>query len=314
MGTIVGNLIKKYRKEKVIPQKVLCDGICTVSTLSRIENGIYMPSLMQIEVFFSRLGKAVPYNLVPVTFRERKIYNIKTAISMIYDNRDPKRKMLLDELKECLSENDFLTKQYYLLVWGIYISQFDERLEEARSIFINALNITEKKYEEISTEKIDLYSTTELSLIINIAHVEYYIYEIQKEKIDYKESAIKTMEFLKTYYEKNVEDYLQKTIYSSVIFMLTNWYGLDKNYEKSLELSSKGIKITNESAYLFSRHIFNKGYSLASMGNIKEAELKFSLSLNIIQMMENFGDKEFLIGVIKKRFNIDISSKLLSLK
>ena len=81
MGTIVGNLIKKYRKEKVIPQKVLCDGICTVSTLSRIENGIYMPSLMQIEVFFSRLGKAVPYNLVPVTFRERKIYNIKTAIS-----------------------------------------------------------------------------------------------------------------------------------------------------------------------------------------------------------------------------------------
>ena len=41
---IVGEVLRKCRLEKGITQKELCEGICSISTLSRIENGEQHPT------------------------------------------------------------------------------------------------------------------------------------------------------------------------------------------------------------------------------------------------------------------------------
>lgn len=52
----LGTVIKNRREELGITQEDLADGICSVPTLSRIENGERMPTKDHFEMFMQRLG------------------------------------------------------------------------------------------------------------------------------------------------------------------------------------------------------------------------------------------------------------------
>ena len=51
-----GALIRQRREELGYTQEELADGICSVPTLSRIENGERLPTKEHSEMLFSRLG------------------------------------------------------------------------------------------------------------------------------------------------------------------------------------------------------------------------------------------------------------------
>ncbi len=53
----MGNVIRSIRKEKKITQEKLAEGICAVSTLSKIENGSQVPSRHTFELLMERLGE-----------------------------------------------------------------------------------------------------------------------------------------------------------------------------------------------------------------------------------------------------------------
>lgn len=58
MGTYqIGEVIRLLRKEKGITQELLSDGLCSVETLSRIENGKHTPSRATLDALMERLGK-----------------------------------------------------------------------------------------------------------------------------------------------------------------------------------------------------------------------------------------------------------------
>lgn len=46
-----GETIKRLRKERKMTQKMLAQGICAQSVLSRIENGVEIPNVMVYRVF-----------------------------------------------------------------------------------------------------------------------------------------------------------------------------------------------------------------------------------------------------------------------
>ena len=52
----VGDLIYKLRIEKNVTQKQLCEGLCSVQTLSKIESGERTPDVFVLEYLFQRLG------------------------------------------------------------------------------------------------------------------------------------------------------------------------------------------------------------------------------------------------------------------
>ena len=51
-----GLIIKRRREELGYTQEELADGICSVPTLSRIENGERMPTKEHFEMLLQRLG------------------------------------------------------------------------------------------------------------------------------------------------------------------------------------------------------------------------------------------------------------------
>ena len=52
----IGNLIKLRREELGLTQEELSDGICSVPTLSRIENGVNPPTRSHAQALLQRLG------------------------------------------------------------------------------------------------------------------------------------------------------------------------------------------------------------------------------------------------------------------
>ena len=53
---LLGPLIKQKREELGLTQEDLADGICSVPTLSRIENGERLPDKQHSEMLLQRLG------------------------------------------------------------------------------------------------------------------------------------------------------------------------------------------------------------------------------------------------------------------
>ena len=52
----IGDLIYRSRVDRNITQKQLCDGLCSVQTLSKIESGERMPDVFLLEYLLQRLG------------------------------------------------------------------------------------------------------------------------------------------------------------------------------------------------------------------------------------------------------------------
>ncbi|MCR4736285.1 MAG: helix-turn-helix domain-containing protein [Treponema sp.] len=304
-NTIAGRLLYEARKEKNISQKKLCYGICNQSTLTRIENGSIMPNLKQIEFFFTRLGKTVPDNIVPITKAERIRKNIEDELLRI-NSRNKKRLDLLEEYKKCHTSWNKLYEQFYLLQNGIYTSQFDDKLREALFIFEKAIKITIPEFSIESEIPNVYYSLNELIILNNIAHSEYYLYGIEKQDSILKDNAISRMNFIKEYFEKNFNDYEEWNMYSVVLFNLTNWLGLDGKIEEALKLSEHGVNISKTSLKYFSLHLYNNGYSYASLGQTEIGKRKLSHSLQLTELDDPFNEVIAIKADIKQQFNIDL--------
>ena len=61
----IGYIIKQRREELHYTQEELAEGICSVTTLSRIENGERLPSKDNFEMLFQRLAYPTRYSLNP---------------------------------------------------------------------------------------------------------------------------------------------------------------------------------------------------------------------------------------------------------
>lgn len=53
----IGEVIKRTRESLGLTQEALCDGICSVETLSRIENGRHVPGRSNFQALMERMGK-----------------------------------------------------------------------------------------------------------------------------------------------------------------------------------------------------------------------------------------------------------------
>ena len=77
---LLGDCIREQRERLGVTQEELCEGICSVPTLSKIENGRQGMRLNQYIAIMERLGLPVEPLGVRVTNDEMYWYNIKREI------------------------------------------------------------------------------------------------------------------------------------------------------------------------------------------------------------------------------------------
>ena len=92
----VGEVIRRNRESIGMTQEELCDGICSVETLSRIENGRNTPSRANFERLMERMGKTGKKYLPFVRSKDIENHLLREEVERlisVHDYRSAERKL-----------------------------------------------------------------------------------------------------------------------------------------------------------------------------------------------------------------------------
>lgn len=162
-----GLIIRRRREELGYTQEDLADGICSVPTLSRIENGERMPTREHFEMLVQRLGYSD--TMLDSYVDEKQFYlhdlkfNIRQAIIL---NHLDTAKSLLAEYINSVPKPTQIERQFIILCKTLV--NYNEYSPERRlSNFEEAIQLTCPKYEHCKFPRI--LSFEEILILNNIA-------------------------------------------------------------------------------------------------------------------------------------------------
>lgn len=122
---LIGEYIRSQRKKLGLTQEALCDGICDISTLSRLERGKQTPNRNKVYALLHRLGLPEDRVFVLVSKHDLEIRALKRDIragEIAFEkaeraDRPQIREQVIAQLKrleEIIDEDDVINRQYIL--------------------------------------------------------------------------------------------------------------------------------------------------------------------------------------------------------
>lgn len=236
-----GYAIKTARKKAKLSQQKISDGICSVLSLSRIENGTAGVSPATFHALMTRIG--IPFECYPI-FKNQEDYDIFCYLkkARFYLN-----KLQIDEAFDLLEkvENEQWAKnklyyQEWLFIYGkILICSGNENSSYIYNLFLTAIHQTKPEINLYDFEN-EFLSTLEIEILIFIAQVSlanknlhfchiicnqiynYLIhYPITSHEIDYLETECNIV-YIQLLIEKNLFIPAKKLAYTSYNTILQN--------------------------------------------------------------------------------------------
>lgn len=240
----IGEYIRQGRLDQKLTQEKLCEGICEVPTLSRLENGTQTPSRNRVIALLQRLGLPEDRFYALLTPDEMEVAVLQkevSAASVWYSGREGEEKRQareeglakLKELEQITKSDDKITQQYILCMRIIFgAPEGDYPPKEQLPMLMEAIRMTVPKFdlEEINGR---LYSIDETRIIDRIA-------DAYSRSGDHDKAADIYNQLLK-YVDKH---YQQITLSAGYIPLITNNYAITlghcKRYEKAIEIAERG--------------------------------------------------------------------------
>lgn len=264
----IGYLIKERRLELGITQEELADGICAVTTLSRIENGERVPSKNHFEMLIQRLGVS---DIVFYTYVDRNtlyLHELKFKIrDLIAQGLHKEALELLNDYSSKADMSLRFEKQFvslYRTLLDIDSISLNERLNKLNE----AVSLTCPRYNDGFIP--NLLSYEEIIALNNIA-VCY------RQMGDY-DKAISILSHIEKHYESGIvnrEECIKTQ--TMVLYNLSKCYGLAGKYDECIDVCDLGIKIACETGRCgcLSQLYYNRAWSLSKRmlpGDMEQAE------------------------------------------
>lgn len=227
-------MLENIRTDKNISKVQLCEGVCTVTALTRYEQDMRVPDKFVIDCLLERLGKNSNKIEFIDTDEEFRISMYRNQIETLFFNREfLKVKEILDVYEKQINRSRHLHQQYICLKKG-QLATIDGEYEYALELFQRALSYTERLViVEFGVEK-RLLSNIEIEILYSLAEIYTKINE--KNKSFFVVSELKG--YLKDLEKNNVEriKYLPKILLRLAEKEKDNFnFGLASSYLKEAE-------------------------------------------------------------------------------
>jgi transcriptional regulator with XRE-family HTH domain len=236
----LGDIVRMTRKSLSITQEQLSDEICSVETLSRIENGSQNPSRDVYELLMERMGRIRDraYSLLSVSDL-KVLEQMKLFEDYIKQYDFIQAEAVLKQIKQSVGSS-ILDKQFIIRAESI-VNYYQKRItaEEYLEASEKAIRLTIPKYGSISLSNWPL-SFNEAQLLINISlvYADKKKYQCAINVIKDAYSAMK-----QSYMEEQQRAILQVSIANN----LSKFYGLNGNHEEAIAIANEGIQICKKS-------------------------------------------------------------------
>lgn len=298
----VGDFIKETRERRGYTQEELSHGICSASSLSRIETGLQKPNSQTLDALLERIGTSNGAFTEFVSKEEADFYEQKREVqSAIIDQNYEKLKVLLDKMEKCLDSKITFEKQYYLYAKGVLLLGETQEYEKAMECYKKAIHITLPEFNGIDPLERNLLTFDEIAIINAIASVH--------AKEGRLKEAIALGKWLKTYMEsKVVDENEKKEKYPLILCNLSNWLGKSHQYWDVIEMADCGIHfcIKTGTLHCFPNLIYNKACALAEVGELKSAEKFFAQAIVLFECIGNNKVGNQVVAMCKEEYHMDI--------
>lgn len=235
----IGSAIQYYRETYQISQSKLCKGLCSVSTLSRIEAGERDVDGLLLETFLERLGR-MPYQFEFIlTDYDYEAYIYRKDINKLIDNKS------IDKAYELIERYDDFTSEkgtphsQFIMVCKARLNELEGGdPEKTIDMLMEAISYT---VPDFNTNEITDYflSTSEFNIIIDILQKM-----ISLRKTDHARKILNQMvNYL--YWHSQMER--KSSLYPKVAAIASRFFMEEKELDKALEISNKGLDINKGS-------------------------------------------------------------------
>ena len=110
-------VLKYYREKYDLRQEEICDGICSVTTLSRIEQGFRESDSLVVQTLLSRIGKEVTLFETIVNEEDYDLWKTRTEIEKLVERKQfAAAKKKINAYRKMMPEEETNHEQYNGLI------------------------------------------------------------------------------------------------------------------------------------------------------------------------------------------------------
>ncbi len=254
-----GKVIRLRRESLGISQETLADGVCSVSTLSRIENGERRPTKETMELLLQRVGLSenpMGYYTDEESFA---IHQLKIEMQIAtQENKYDDARRLYQERADRLVNPVPINRQFLLFYETIlYRERFtpQARLKQLET----AMRLTCPRYAPDRLPQVMAYSE-----ILTLNGIAICYSELGKS-----EDTIRILYHILGFYDRAVVN--QEEVWRTgpmIYYNLSKYLGLAGRYDECVEVCEQGIRMSNLSgrASRLARIYFNCAWALLRRG------------------------------------------------
>lgn len=301
----LGHIIKNRREELQLSQEELADGICSVSTLSRIENGERMPSKNHYEMLMQRLG----YSALSLDYFTDKqdfiIHELKFKIRHAYiEKQFDLCQKLLEEFDALSGERDPVDVQFIALYDTLLHEKqipVTEKLEGLEA----ALRLTCPQYGDGFEPKVLSYE--EIIILNNIA--------INYEAVGKRPRAIELLYAIKNYYDRQISS-AEESLRTQpmILYNLSANLGMAGRYDECIAVCDEAISLARRTyRYSFYEKIlYNRAWSMLRRnreGDREKAKIYLKQAYSFAYAVEDAPVMEKIRTYYRQNFSEDIAEE-----
>ena len=283
----IGEMIHILRIEAGLTLAELCQGICSIPTLSRIEKGEIKGHMYYIEPILQRLGRdPLLYCNFFLSRRDFEAIEIRDMIHLLLIHRKyDQAAELLEKLKTYKSFESRSNLQFVRYVEIVLQTRKQKDIEssEIEKMLLETLHMTCPKFNE---DWIKYYPLThrESILINRLANLYMKTGELSR-------SANIFAALITNLDRRYVDEFEKARIYAAVMFNYSTCLGRADRRKEALEVIEKALEFEQSRGRLSSLPdlIFNKAYCIFVKGNESTCLPYFVLSYYGSCLFEEYG-------------------------
>lgn len=236
----IGRLLKGVREEQNIHLTVLCEGVCSLSTLSRIEKGVIEVDEWLISILFERLGISI--NKFGYVFSAEGLASFESREEILEliseDDFDEATEFMEDFYKSNNFEESFKLQfaEYLKLIME---PEFIKTAEEFRIKVADILNLTQSSGELVSNGLDDNVLLGRVERALLVMYADSLINE------DY-EAGVRLYKEILVHLEKSVSDKEERVTQYPVIVALLAEAMMENEDYSGFEFVRKGLELLCE--------------------------------------------------------------------
>ncbi len=292
----IGKIIREERIRKKISQEELCFGICSVPTLSRIENGAQKPTLKVEEALLERLGHSTENLIVYAEDSEVRMHGLETEIKVRGLHREKIDDLLLqyEALLTARGTGSPLERQFLQLsraMQGLYTKEWPPA--KVREELTAALRLTIPDFSERNLSPGCLYTNTELQILNNLA----IAYAEEERYAD----AVWLLLFLARLLEQEDMDVESKSKnYPMLVHNLVRIFEETQQWREMQEYARKGIDycVRYNRINSLPDFVYSDGLGCQMAGKTEEAVRRYEQAICLLEIVGRNESADYLRGEI----------------